>query len=49
MALDEIELRKWCVDAAIRWPATSAGLMDNERDVPALAQRVYDWIKRREE
>ncbi len=50
---NELELRKWCIDQAVRWGwhyGTSASLGGytnsgpQEPDVIGRANRIYDWV-----
>lgn len=50
----EIELRRWCIEQATRWPMESfnaggvysggGGYRQVEVDLLSRAQRIYDWV-----
>lgn len=50
---EELDLRKWCVETAIRFPNTvdfrqyqAFPQSPAARDVLGDAQRIYDWVTR---
>jgi hypothetical protein len=51
-ALDETELRRWCIEQAMRWPMRSANFGGqamyqtpaHEEDVIGRATRLRNWV-----
>lgn len=49
---NETELRRWCVESAIRWPIegsyaavySQGGGTRSEADVIGRAKKIYEWV-----
>lgn len=42
-ALDELKLRQWCIEQAVRWPApTDKSIVE---DLLSRAERIMKWVK----
>jgi hypothetical protein len=52
---DEVDLRRWCIEQAVRWPVeparypgiASAGgyAPPTEHDVIGRAKKIHEWVK----
>lgn len=50
--IDKTELRKWCIEQAIRWPTeggynqvmSGGGGYKTEVDLIARARKILDWV-----
>lgn len=42
------ELRRWCIEMALRWPAVESHIADpkqREIDVIARANKIMNWVR----
>lgn len=52
---DEVELRRWCIEQATRWPVTHGGGMmstyvhEQEVDLIGRAERLLAWVTKTSE
>lgn len=48
--VDEMELRRWCIEQSLRWPsggfANQVGqVMINQEDPISRAERILKWVR----